>query len=544
MLKLLYKFNIGTRLAGSFGILLLFTLIVSGLGIYGMSRLNNDLTSIVSVHNPEIQAATDMNGAVNQIAISIRNLVVVSDPAEKKAEMENINGQMRKYKDALEYLVELFKTPGTTEVEITLLDKIKKNEAIVMPLLLKTAELAMNGKTEEASKLLHSEVKALQGKWLDEINEVMTTERRRNDAAAEVAAKRYIWARNLSLISIAVAFTLGFLIAIFITRSITKPIKEISQQIAAGDLSSEIKLQSNDEIAQLIREMKKMNDGLRNVILQVRENSEELTTASSELSATSQQVSSGTQQQSDAASSMAAAVEEMTVSINLINEHAHEAYEISLESSRLAVDGGNVIRETVAEMHKIADTVTDSSKVVEDLSTKSQQISHVVQVIKDVADQTNLLALNAAIEAARAGEQGRGFAVVADEVRKLAERTAQSTLEIAKITDQISSGISSALNGMKAGVESVNAGLLKAEKAGNSIDQINAGAQKVVTSVNDISSALKEQSIVSADIAQNVEKIASMAEANHAAVDETAKTAQHVEKLAGGLYDVVARFKI
>jgi len=540
----LNKFKIGTRLAAGFSMLLFFIVLMSILGIGGIYKLNQQLVDITSINNAEIQAATDMSSAVNQIAVTIRNLVMETELSEKKAQIEHITSQTKKYKDAIEYLAELYKTPGTTEVEINLLGKIQKNEAIALPLISKTSTLVLNNQTDEARKLLRDEVKSAQGKWLDEINEVMITEQRRNDAAATEAGKTYILVRNISLAAVTAAFIIGFVLAVLITRSITKPIKKMTEQIAAGDLVGEATATSKDEIGALVHEMQKMNTGLRNVILQVRDNSEKITAVATELSASSSQVSASSFQQSEAASSMASDVEETTVSISQISEHANDAHTISAELSTLSKAGSTIIHDTITEMRVIADSVNESSTVVQELASKSEQISNVVKVIREVADQTNLLALNAAIEAARAGEQGRGFAVVADEVRKLAERTAHSSMEISTTTEQIRSNIGAVLNGLQSCVERVNKGVAKASQAENSITQINAGAQKVVHSINDISAALTEQSMASTDIAKHVERVANMAESNHSTVDKTTKTVQHLEKLAVDLYDLVKYFKV
>lgn len=195
-------------------------------------------------------------------------------------------------------------------------------------------------------------------------------------------------------------------------------------------------------------------------------------------------------------------------------------------------------------MHRIAESVEQSAQLIEDLGRQSDRISAIVNVIKDIADQTNLLALNAAIEAARAGETGRGFAVVADEVRKLAERTTQSTQDIAAMIDAIQNGTAQAVDSMHAGVERVAGGVELAKRAGKAMEEIHSGAQRVAQTVSDISLALKEQSAASSEIAVNVEKIAQMAEENNAAVAGTTGTARELERLAEGLQAEIRRYKV
>jgi methyl-accepting chemotaxis protein len=269
----------------------------------------------------------------------------------------------------------------------------------------------------------------------------------------------------------------------------------------------------------------------------------ELHVAVDQLASSSQQISSSTSAQSDSASSMAASVEQMTVGIDHIAQNAQDAQNYSRESDLVAANGGRIVDGVVNEIQGIADTVNQSALVVEELGKQSDQISVIVGTIKDIADQTNLLALNAAIEAARAGEMGRGFAVVADEVRKLAERTTQSTQEIAQMIGAIQSGTSNAVVSMKSGVERVAIGVEHARQAGNTIRQVQTHSRKVVDSVSEISVALREEASVSTQIAQNVEHIAQMAEENNAAAAGNAETAQNLRKLAENLNQEVGRFR-
>ena len=263
-------------------------------------------------------------------------------------------------------------------------------------------------------------------------------------------------------------------------------------------------------------------------------NADGVASASQQLASTSEQLAISTAQQSEAASGMAAAVEEMTVSINHVSDSANEAKHVTGETGSLSEDGRRIIQDTVEEMQLIVATVTEASVTIHAVGENSQRISSIVQVIKDVADQTNLLALNAAIEAARAGEQGRGFAVVADEVRKLAERTAQATTEISGMIGAVQSSAQTAVVTMQHAVTRVDCGKTMAGPAGESMNGISDGAGRVVAAVNEISSALREQSMASNDIAANVEKIAQMSEENSAATREAADTARQLEALAVG----------
>ncbi len=315
-------------------------------------------------------------------------------------------------------------------------------------------------------------------------------------------------------------------------------------QVAQGDLTARVALDSHDELSSVAEAFNTMADALAGLIGKIQASTNDVTKAAQRLANSSWQVSDGSQKQSESASSMAAAIEQTTVGISQIAEHAREAHAISSEAGRLSEEGHDVVGRTVAEMKEIAQTVEQSAQQIEELGRQSERISNIVNVIKEIADQTNLLALNAAIEAARAGESGRGFAVVADEVRKLAERTAQSTQDIATMIDAIQSGTGQAVQTMQAGVGRVAGGVELGLRAGEAMDKIKSGTERVLQSVNDISLALKEQSAASTEIAGNVERIAQMAEENNAAASQTAETAGKMAQLASGLQEDVSRYKV
>jgi methyl-accepting chemotaxis protein len=317
----------------------------------------------------------------------------------------------------------------------------------------------------------------------------------------------------------------------------------ITRSIAAGDLTSDVVCAPGDTTS-VLAGMKAMQQTLRQMIEEIVRDAEQLSSASSQMLVASEEVAAQSSHQSEAASSMAAAVEEMTVSIDQVAENAHEAHAITVHSGELSAKGTGVIQNAAAEMRNISDAVKSSSEIIQDLGEQSNQITSIVNTIREIADQTNLLALNAAIEAARAGEQGRGFAVVADEVRKLAERTSLSTTEIASMVGKIQTGTRNAVSSMEAGVRQAGSGVALASQAGESITEIRDGAQRVMEVVNSISDAIREQGTVSSEIARNIEQIAQMSEEGARAVHNTAEAARNMQKLSSGLHAAVSRFKL
>ena len=346
-----------------------------------------------------------------------------------------------------------------------------------------------------------------------------------------------------------IALLLGLIVAgYWMVQGITRPINSLKTGIieiqANNDLTHRLDIDGKDEIGQVAEAFNQLMGNMQNIIRQANENAQQVLQLAAQLTANSSQVADSSQQQSDSASSMAAAVEEMTVSIDQVSEHAKGAYAISHSGNELSIRGGEVILKVAEDMRGIAETVHASSTIIEGLGQQSNQIHSIVQAIKEIADQTNLLALNAAIEAARAGEQGRGFAVVADEVRKLAERTSRSTEEIAGMILKIQSGTGQAVASMEVGVERVNEGVAMAGQASDSIRQIQSGSQQISTAVSEISAALKEQSMTSTEIAKLVEHVAQMAEQNNNAVQGNAITARQMEELAANLQGAIEKFRV
>jgi len=294
---------------------------------------------------------------------------------------------------------------------------------------------------------------------------------------------------------------------------------EIRQSL---DLTRRIENRNHDELGEMARSFDEMMDTLRDTFLAVREQVDEVGKTVESVATAADQVARSSASQSSSASAMAASIEQMSVSINTVSGSASEARSIAQDAGDISEQGSRIIEQTRDGMVSIASSVSSCSKVIELLGDESRQISSVVNVIKEVADQTNLLALNAAIEAARAGEQGRGFAVVADEVRKLAERTAQSTVDIGSMVEKIQTSASEAVVEMGKVVKEVEAGKALAQDAGERMRAIRDEAARVSNAVTEISDALKEQSQASHDVARHVESIAQMTDENNAAAEEAA----------------------
>ncbi|KPW68389.1 Methyl-accepting chemotaxis protein [Pseudomonas amygdali pv. mori] len=370
-----------------------------------------------------------------------------------------------------------------------------------------------------------------------------------NFKASGEGARQAIRSANIALVVVLVASILLLLVqGRWVTRSIMIPLasaSRIADSIAHGNLSEPIaEPRGRDEASMLIRSLAVMQRDLRGMIEVVRSNAHGVSGMSRQLSSGCHEVADSSRQQSSAAGTMSAATSEMTASIEEITRHAGHALEMANQAETLAKNGGRVIHQVVSDMDSIARSAQLSAQVIRTLDKDSEGIFNIIQVIKGIADQTNLLALNAAIEAARAGEQGRGFAVVADEVRNLAGRTSTSTQEITAMVARIQQSTREAVTSIEAGVAQVDKGMAVTAEVQRSISEILEATLSTTQLVNDITRTIGEQSLASNEIAHQVEMIASMSEGNSRVIGQTASTTDELSAMAGQLSQSVDRFRL
>ena len=310
------------------------------------------------------------------------------------------------------------------------------------------------------------------------------------------------------------------------------------------DFTHPFAVRSKDEVGRTLEAYNQLLAKLRASFGEIQTAAARMATITAEVDKTSKEIAENSQAQSDASAGMASAVEELTVSISMVATQAQDASLHTRESRANADKGADVILSTVSGIKTISESVREASSRIDALRHDSESISSAANIIKEIADQTNLLALNAAIEAARAGEQGRGFAVVADEVRKLAERTAKSTQEISNLLAQMEGSAKQAVDTMAAAVREVDAGVENARLAGESIQSIKEGSSTVVSAVEDISEAVREQSAASASISQRIEQIAHMTERNTAAAGSTAEAVHRMSDMSREIAQSLAAYKV
>jgi len=330
----------------------------------------------------------------------------------------------------------------------------------------------------------------------------------------------------------------------YLDKNVKKLMVEMDK-FADGDLTVEIIPEKEDDIiGKLFSQFTLVVKKIKGVINSLTEAVHATASASNQISSSTEELAAGTQEQSAQTGEIASAVNQMTATIVQTTRHAGEAASTAKQAGDNAKKGGEAVEKTIEGINKVAKVVTRAAGVVDELGKGSEQIGEIVQVIDDIADQTNLLALNAAIEAARAGEQGRGFAVVADEVRKLAERTTKATKEIANMIKKIQVDTKEAVTSMNEGTKEVEVGITLAQGAGEALQQIIEGVVKVSDIINQVAAASEEQSSAAEQISKNIESITNVTHETASGTQQIARAAEDLNRLTNNLQDLIQQFKV
>lgn len=325
-------------------------------------------------------------------------------------------------------------------------------------------------------------------------------------------------------------------------RDMTDQLKDVAQ--GEGDLTKRLSVSSTDEITEVAKWFNVLMDRLHQILAQVSSSVQSLRAAGEEIAQSSREQAQGAQLQKDQTAQVATAMQEMGATVQQVSENSSNAATASQKAAETARQGGKVVEETLARMRAIADSVGRSAEKIQELGKRSDDIGRIIRVIDDIADQTNLLALNAAIEAARAGEQGRGFAVVADEVRKLAERTSSATKEITEMITTIQVETRSAVTAMQAGTKEVELGVESTSQAGCSLSEIIQVTEQVGSMIAQIATAATQQAAATEEVNGNIHRITKIADTSAATAQQTSAALADLSALAANLQGLVGQFKL
>jgi methyl-accepting chemotaxis protein len=535
--------NIAPR--ASLGFAFIAVLVVV-LGVFAVNRMTLIRQASVDMSTNQLPSVTSLSVITENVLrmriLSFRVLVNREPAGLQEAEVR-IGVLADKVKTAQASYAALPAGPEEAalyKVFTTTLDNYLKAQAEMLA-------LSRQNKVDEMRTLINTRIKDGTDQMGEQLNKLIAINAADAKQANEDAGQNYSSAITGAIVVSVAAALLTVLLAWLLTRSIVAPLRkavEVAETIAGGNLTKTIEDDGKDEPARLLNALSTMQGNLRQTIQHIAGSATQLASAAEELSAVTEEASKGLQQQNNEIDQAATAVNEMTAAVEEVARNAVSTSEASTQSNQAAREGRDRVVETVGAIQTMTQDVQTTAAMIEGLATQGRDIGKVLDVIRAIAEQTNLLALNAAIEAARAGEAGRGFAVVADEVRALAHRTAQSTQEIEKMVAGIQNGTGEAVQSMQQSNQRTQDTLEMARAAGVALEQITQSISLINERNLVIASASEEQAQVSREVDRNLVNIRDLATQSAAGANQTSAASHELSRLAVDLNGMVARFVI
>jgi len=539
----LRNLNIAPRAFLGFAFIALLVIV---LGVFAVSRMTVIRQASIDMDSTQLPSVTHLS-VITENALRMRILsfrvLVNREPASLQEAQTRIAVLVDKARKAQASYAALPAGPeerALYQTFATTLDNYLQAQNQMM-------ELSRQDKLDEMRTLINTRIKDGTDQMGEQLNKLIAMNA--SDAkTASIQAGQYYDSAITGIIIVAVfAAVATVLLAWLLTRSIVTPLNravQAAQTIADGNLSKVIEVDGKDEPARLLEALAAMQNNLRKTIEQIAGSATQLGAAAEELSAVTEEASRGLQQQNNEIEQAATAVNEMTAAVEEVARNAVSTSEASNQSTHAAREGRDQVVKTVDAIQTMTHDVQNTAHMIEGLAAQGRDIGKVLDVIRAIAEQTNLLALNAAIEAARAGEAGRGFAVVADEVRALAHRTAQSTQEIEKMVAGIQNGTGEAVSSMQQSNQRTQTTLEMARAAGVALEQITQSIHQINERNLVIASASEEQAQVSREVDRNLVNIRDLATQSAAGANQTSAATHELSRLAVDLNAMVARFVI
>ncbi|RQO55110.1 methyl-accepting chemotaxis protein [Pseudomonas sp. KBW05] len=537
----LRNMRIGLRAGLSFGVLASLLVIVGLFGLGQMAKLRESALVIEQSWMPSIENIHDSAAYVASIRLEALRLAT-TDESRIRDTSKSLLGRHR---SELQTLLQHHESLLSDAEEGEKLKQLKVNVDGYLSLVGQIVALVDKDQQQDAIDLLNTRL-APQGVILSKsLEELITFNQNGVEAAVASAAQMYTNAQWVVGLIIVFALLATLVLAWLLTRSITAPLGQaltVARTIAAGDLSQPIVVRGKDEPAQLLTALATMQEQLQTTIRGISESAQQLASAAEEMSSVMEQSTRGLQAQNDEIEQAATAVTQMSAAVDEVAGNAVSSAEASKASDEDSKHGHYQISETISSIQNLVDEVLGASNKAEGLAVQAQDISKVLEVIRGIAGQTNLLALNAAIEAARAGEAGRGFAVVADEVRSLAQRTQNSTEEIEQMITGIQQGTQDTVGALNSSAEHAGQTLQRANSAGSALEKITAAISQISQRNLVIASAAEQQALVAREVDRSLVNIRDLSTQTAAGATQTSAASQELSRLAVDLNGLVTRF--